>query len=188
MTTNRPDQDSAWARHCGEAYPHEWFIALKLLGMPHGFTRLATPEEENLITGKVTEAEFVNRSKPPFVPPSASTEQGTRPTRSDKRSKRKGSRTKGAGARFKDLSEFVRLRAAALTKAELAVWIAVFNFAQGGTATVTQAKLAKIAGTTERTIKRAVASLVQRGLLEIVERGRPGRCSVYRYLAGRGDG
>jgi predicted transcriptional regulator len=141
--------------------------------------------EEDLIVGRITETEFVIRSRRSVAARPESTEPDRRPGRFEHRTKSTKNSTKNAGSRFKDLSAFVRLSAAGLTKAELAVWIAVFNFSQGGTAIVTQVKLAKFAGTTERTIKRAVASLVKRGLLEVIERGRPGRSSVYRYHAVR---
>ena len=61
------------------------------------------------------------------------------------------------------------------------MWLCIYTFTQNGRAIVTQAKMAEYGGVSVRSVKTAVKTLEQRGLLEIFERGRPGRSSVYRY-------
>jgi hypothetical protein len=88
--------------------------------------------------------------------------------------------------RFKDLSRFVRECHAGLTPTERSVWFAVFTFTRNGRATVTQATLAKIGGVSTRSVRTAVRGLEQQELLTVLEQGRPGRSSVYRYRLGTG--
>jgi DNA-binding MarR family transcriptional regulator len=184
MTTSPPDAGTAWARHCPTAYPYAWFNELKLGACPPGFTRFATDDEADLITGTITEEEYKRRSRRPVITPSRSSEGPSRAGRGVPRDKpKRRSQRATVARRFKELSDFMRITHATLTPAQRTVWLAVYTFAERGTATVTQATMARIGGVTERSIKRAVAALVRRGLLEILEQGRPGRCSSYRYRA-----
>ncbi len=181
MTAKLPEPGSVWARRFPDAYPHEWYVQQKLESLPTGFTRLATREEADLITGRISEEEYARRDARPASSPSDGGEGGGRSVRPSRSRKPRASQRESVAKRFKDLSEFVRQTHAELTPSERSVWLAVFNFTKGGIATVTQATMAKIANANVRSIKRAVAGLVRRGLLEIVEQGRPGRSSVYRY-------
>jgi DNA-binding MarR family transcriptional regulator len=88
------------------------------------------------------------------------------------------------GQRFHDLSTFLRTVHPGLTPTQRAIWLAVFAFSENGRATVTQATLARIGGVTVRAVQKALRGLVGRGLLEVLERGKPGRSSVYRYRLG----
>ncbi|MFM8274523.1 MAG: helix-turn-helix domain-containing protein, partial [Gemmata sp.] len=60
-----------------------------------------------------------------------------------------------------------------LTPAESLVWLVLFRDTKGtGTARTAQADIARRAGLDVRTVRRAVASLDTKGLLQTVRRGR----------------
>jgi hypothetical protein len=69
MTTefrpDRPEPDSPWARYCPEAWPREWLVRGR---MPDGFTRPATQDEADLITGRISERLFLWRTGRLTVP------------------------------------------------------------------------------------------------------------------------
>ncbi|HVA50206.1 MAG TPA: helix-turn-helix domain-containing protein [Pirellulales bacterium] len=77
-----------------------------------------------------------------------------------------------SGDRFAILNAFVDFTAVSLPRAELLVWFTLFRDTKpDGLARTSQADLARRAGVNLRTVKRAVASLEDRGLLKIVRRG-----------------
>ena len=84
--------------------------------------------------------------------------------------------------RFQHLSRFLREFHADLTPTERSVWLSVFVFSTNGRATVTQTTLAKIGNVTSRSVRTAVRGLEGKGLLRVLEHGRPGRSSVYQYV------
>ena len=168
MTTDPPAPGTPWALHCPDAYPFEWSVALGLSAFPPGFARFATDAEAAVITGKVPYAGPPRRRVPPSLPPARS-RKGSRPKRAD------------VGERFRDLSAFIRGPHRDLTPTARAVWFCVYTFTQDGRAIVTQAKMAEYGGVSVRSVKTAVKTLAKCGLLEVLERGRPGRSSVYRY-------
>lgn len=77
-----------------------------------------------------------------------------------------------AGERFAVLNNFADFSLAALTRAEIAVWLLLWRDTKpDGLARTSQADLARRAGIAPRTAKRAIASLVRQGLLAVVFRG-----------------
>lgn len=91
-----------------------------------------------------------------------------------------------AGDRFAVLNAFVDFTLRELTRAELAVWLALYRDtkAADGLARTSQADLARRAGVNVRTAKRAVAKLCRRGLLAVAYRGSLRRGpSAYRVRA-----
>jgi hypothetical protein len=174
MTTDLPMPGSSWARFCSDAYPEAWFDALGLKALPAGFARFATDHEAALIVGKITPDEFAKRTQDP---PSCARQTQKQRQRSNRAA---------VSERFRDLSTFLRTAHAKLTPTQRAIWVTVYAFSQEGRCTVTQATLAKIAGVTTRAVQKAIPRLIAEGLLEVLEKGRPGRSSVYRYRPSRG--
>jgi len=86
--------------------------------------------------------------------------------------------------RFAVLNAFVDfgIADADLTPAEALVWLVLFRDTKGtGTARAGQADIARRAGIDIRTVRRAVASLETKGMLQTVRRGRLNAGpSVYR--------
>ena len=86
--------------------------------------------------------------------------------------------------RFAVLNAFVDfgIADADLTPAEALVWLVLYRDTKGtGTARTAQADVARRAGLDVRTVRRAVASLTAKGMLETVRRGRLNAGpSVYR--------
>ncbi|MFO0821972.1 MAG: helix-turn-helix domain-containing protein [Gemmataceae bacterium] len=105
----------------------------------------------------------------PVAPPRATTVKAKRRTRSE---------------RFAVLNAFVDfgIADADLTPAESIVWLVLFRDVKGeGTARTAQADIARRAGLDVRTVRRAVASLEAKGMLQTVRRGRLNAGpSVYR--------
>lgn len=98
--------------------------------------------------------------------------------------KQKSKAKKKAGDRFAVLNAFVDFTAGSLPRAELLVWFALFRDTKpDGLARTSQADLARRAGLSARTVVRAIASLVRRGLLKIAYQGGLRRgVSSYRVL------
>jgi hypothetical protein len=172
MTTDPPTSGSPWAKFCPDAYPVIWFDAIGLTALPAGFARFATDDEAALIVGQITPDEFAQRTQRTQPTPS-----GTLPAQRHRRPSNRAA----VSERFRDLSTFLRTVHAKLTPTQRAIWLSVFVFSQGGQATVTQATLARIAGVTIRAVQKATPGLIRAGLLELLEKGKPGRSSVYRY-------
>jgi hypothetical protein len=81
--------------------------------------------------------------------------------------------TKGkAGHRFQVINAFADYTLAGLSRAEMAVWVLLWRDTRpNGLARASQADLARRAGVNDRTVKRAIRSLRQSGLLTVVHRG-----------------
>lgn len=76
------------------------------------------------------------------------------------------------GDRFAVLNAFIDFTMGDIDRAEMAVWFALYRDTKpDGLARTSQADLARRAGTTDRTVRRAIASLERRQLLKIVHRG-----------------
>ncbi|HVA46159.1 MAG TPA: transcriptional regulator [Pirellulales bacterium] len=88
------------------------------------------------------------------------------------------------GDRFAILNAFIDFTMGDLDRAEMAVWFALYRDTKpDGLARTSQADLARRAGTTDRTVRRAIASLERRRLLKIVHRGGLQKgASTYRIL------
>lgn len=94
---------------------------------------------------------------------------------------KKESKTKTNG-RFTVINNFVDVTMKELNRAEISVWLLLYRDTKpDGLARTAQSDLARRAGTTTRTVERAVNSLERRGLLTVVQRGGL-RCgaSIYR--------
>lgn len=59
-----------------------------------------------------------------------------------------------------------------LRRAEITVWLAIHNCQVDGAARISRTRIAQLAGTSERHVSLAVKSLAQRGLLEVLFKGR----------------
>lgn len=79
---------------------------------------------------------------------------------------------RSSAGRFRTINTFADCTLAELGRAEVAVWLLLWRDTKlDGLATAAQADLARRAGTTPRTVERAIGSLEQRGLLTVVRRG-----------------
>jgi DNA-binding MarR family transcriptional regulator len=80
------------------------------------------------------------------------------------------------------LNAFVDFTVAGLTRNEIAAWLVLYRDTKpDGTARTSQADIARRVGTSDRTIRRALDRLKQRGLLKLTYRGGIGRgASAYR--------
>jgi hypothetical protein len=89
------------------------------------------------------------------------------------KSKAKGKATgRRTGERFATLNAFVDFTLRELTRAEIAVWLALYRDTKpDGLTRTSQADLARRAGVNLGTAKRTVARLCRRGLLTVVFRG-----------------
>lgn len=96
--------------------------------------------------------------------------------------KAKGKPARRKGDRFAVLNAFVDCTLAGLTRNEIAVWLVLYRDTKpDGTARTSQADLARRAGTSDRTVRRALDGLGRWGLLKVKYRGGIGRgASVYR--------
>jgi hypothetical protein len=116
---------------------------------------------------------------PPDAVFRADHEKPDRPTRASQ------SKRSSRSERFAALNAFVDfgIADAGLTPAEALVWLVLFRDTKDtGTARTGQADIARRAGLDVRTVRRAVASLAAKGLLQTVRRGRlnagPSVCRV----------
>ncbi len=97
------------------------------------------------------------------------TDQGTANKAKGKTGRRKTS------DRFAVLNAFVDFTAGGLSRNEILVWLVLYRDTKAGTARTSQADLARRAGVSDRTIRRAIAGLQKKGLLRVAYRGGIGR-------------
>lgn len=92
---------------------------------------------------------------------------------------------KNAAGRFHVLNGFVDFTMWDLSRAEITVWFVLFRDTKSdGTARTGQADISRRIGMCERTVGRALRRLKERGLVEVVRRGRlGGGPSSYRVRA-----
>jgi hypothetical protein len=114
----------------------------------------------------------------------------TKPTnevRSDARPPKTASGRKGKRTlmRFREINTFCDETLRVLQRAEAAVWLLLWRDTRpDGRARVGQADLARRAGCTERTVRRALVVLESRGLVKtLYQGGWPKRVSVYQVTA-----
>jgi hypothetical protein len=94
--------------------------------------------------------------------------------------KETANRGKAAG-RFAVLNGFVDFTLADLRRNEIAVWLILYRDCRDGIAQTSQADIARRAGVSDRTVRRALTQLESRGILKAVHRGGLNRgCSSYR--------
>ncbi|MFO0863917.1 MAG: hypothetical protein U0744_04570 [Gemmataceae bacterium] len=95
-------------------------------------------------------------------------------------------RSPRSSSRFPEFNTFVDFTMATLTGAERGVWLVLFRDTKSdtGTAQTGQTDIARRANISPRMVKRAVKSLLSKGLLKVVRRGRlNGGPSIYRVFA-----
>jgi hypothetical protein len=91
--------------------------------------------------------------------------------------------------RFASVNAFVDVAMRDLGGADAKVWLVIWRDTRHGTASVSNKELGLRTGHDERTVRRAVRVLVERGWLEVVKRGGINRgASVYRVLIGSTTG
>jgi hypothetical protein len=91
--------------------------------------------------------------------------------------------------RFASVNAFVDVAMRDLGGSDAKVWLVIWRDTRHGTASVSNKELGLRTGHDERTVRRAVRVLVERGWLEVVKRGGINRgASVYRVLIGSTTG
>lgn len=81
-----------------------------------------------------------------------------------------------ARRRFHDFNGFVDVSLAHLTRSAVAVWLVLFRDARAetGLARTGQADIARRAGISERSVRKALTELIDAGLVKVVVQGRLG--------------
>jgi DNA-binding transcriptional ArsR family regulator len=126
--------------------------------------------------------------RPPSSPNGSNGRPPARHQGDNGKAKGKPARRK-AGDRFAVLNAFVDFTLAGLTRNEIAVWLVLYRDTKDGTAGTSQADLARRAGVSDRTIRRALKRLEIAGLLKVVYRGGFRRgLSRYRVCPLRTEG
>lgn len=109
---------------------------------------------------------------PPMKPASSGRHGSPIGDQADGKTDRKSKAKRKAGDRFAVLNAFIDFTMGELDRAEMAVWFALYRDTKpDGLARTSQADLARRAGTTDRTVRRAIADLERRGLLRTVYQG-----------------
>lgn len=121
---------------------------------------------------------FAVGEEPPPPPP-------TRTVQREKKAGGKGGGGAGAssvkrgksGPRIKKLRDFTTFTLHDLPRAQIAVWLAIFNCEHDGQAQIGQDRIVELSGTSKKHVGKAIKSLVARGLLEVIAQGRfrPGK-------------
>lgn len=94
---------------------------------------------------------------------------GTKPTPSKPAARQR----RGRSERFATLNAFVDMGMADLTGAEAKIWLILFRDTKDtGTARTGQADMARRAGICQSAAKKAIRSLLAKGFLRVVHRGR----------------
>ncbi len=97
------------------------------------------------------------------------------------KAKGKPSRRRNTADRFAVLNAFVDFTAGALSRNEILVWLVLYRDTRNDTARTSQADLARRAGISDRSVRRALKGLQGRRLLKVTYRGGIGRgASAYR--------
>jgi DNA-binding transcriptional ArsR family regulator len=185
MTTefrpDRPEPDSPWARYCPEAWPREWLVQGR---MPDGFTRPATQDEADLITGRISERLFLWRTGRLTAPsPHARTDAASAgPARDpNRRSARRGRSAKRNALVERVTGQRQFFEAATeleLSAGAIAVWCWLWTCTRKGQARYTVRRLAERFGVVPSTVSRWVSELTNAGFVETVRRGKPGRSAT----------
>ena len=164
MTTHRPEPDSAWGRHCPDAYPREWLTGER--NLPEGFTRPATQIESRLIREEIGEAAYLAACGPPGA--------AVAPRKKLKKPNAVVRKISGFN-RFLD-----RLPNGASPLAAL-VWCWLWRRESGGLARTSERKLAERFGVGRTAIRSRLRELEGAGYLSVVERGSWNRTpTVYK--------
>lgn len=90
----------------------------------------------------------------------------------DAKAKAGPGRRRVAADRFQTLNTFLDTTARDLIHSQLIVWMLLFRDARDDVARTSQADLARRSGLSERSVRRAIQALEEKGLLSVVRRGR----------------
>jgi len=179
---DRPEPDSPWARHCPEAWPREWLVRGR---MPDGFTRPATQDEADLITGRISERLFLWRTGRLTVPsPDARTEASPGPARDRNRKPARRGRSAKRNALVNKTLGYRRFFAAVaaldepLSVGAIATWCWLWSCERKGRARLSVRRLAQRFGVNKSSTQRWVDELEHAGLLQVIRRGRHGRSAT----------
>jgi len=182
---DRPEPDSPWARYCPEAWPREWLVRGR---MPDGFTRPATQDESDLITGRINERLFLWRTGRLTVPsPHVRTDAASSAPARDRGRQSKRQRRRGRSERnalvervrgYRQFFEAVAALDPPLSPGAVAVWVWLWTCERKGRAKFTTRKLAQRFGVDQSTATRWTGELARVGLIEMVRRGKPGRSAT----------
>lgn len=92
-------------------------------------------------------------------------------------------KTKKGSERFHTFNNFVDFTAGTLSRCDLLVWLILFRDARDGMARTSQSEIARRAGMSDRTVRRALKKLASRGLVKVVRQGGINRgTSSYRVF------
>jgi|688.fasta_scaffold57168_3 hypothetical protein len=117
---------------------------------------------------------------PPLITADAGKGPSTHPPgrKDGKRSPRRSQRHPG---RFAAINAFVDASMSTLPRASALVWVALWRFERDGVTRIAVAALARLVGCCKRQAIRAIARLVDDGLVEVVyQGGKDAGVSVYR--------
>jgi len=126
--------------------------------------------------------------QPPMIPgcdvlPPMELHEPSRPPTSREKPKLKPNRRK-TGNRFAVLNSFVDTAAAKLSRSEILVWMILYRDTRNDISRTSQVDIARRAGTSTRTVCRAINRLRKRGLLIMIYQGGLNRGpSKYKVLA-----
>ena len=158
MRPDRPEPGSAWQRLCPDAWPRRWLENGK---KPEGFTRVARPEECDLITGRIGEDKFLGRTR------------RTQPSSSQPaRAKRKPSPLVLKLLGWNQFFDSAGALEPRLPPLAVAVWCWLYLRTRDGLATTSERQLEARFGVTRKTLRRALRALEEVGFLEVRTRGR----------------
>ncbi|MCB9852650.1 MAG: helix-turn-helix domain-containing protein [Phycisphaerales bacterium] len=113
----------------------------------------------------------VGAELPPLKSPRRSTSRGANGR--DVPGSSKPKRRRATADRFATLNAFVDLSLRGLRRPEIAIWLILYRDTRNGTARTGQADIARRAGVSVRTVRRAIGRLDAAGLLRLVKRGGP---------------
>jgi hypothetical protein len=123
----------------------------------------------------------VGHEPPPMHGNAPAHRTGTPPSKAKEKHSSRG--------RFEAINAFLDVTAAGLDRCELVVWLLLWRDTKpNGLARTSQGDLARRAGCAPRSVRRALVTLEQAGLVSIVKHGGlPARLSVYRVKPLRKD-
>ena len=117
---------------------------------------------------------------PPVAPSSVPLRQHSRGVAAGGSARSKKSSSTG---RFQILNNFIDFTSGSLSRSELLVWFVLFRDTRNGVARTSQKWIAQRAGISDRTVRRALKRLEDRGLVIVVSQGGLGvGASSYRVM------
>lgn len=118
------------------------------------------------------------------LPPMESAPEPLQTPNDSRRSNGKPKNKRTTSDRFGVLNGFVDCSMAGLSRCELATWLVLYRDTRNGTATTSQADIARRAGLSDRAVRGGITKLRKLGLLEIVFQGGLNRGpSRYRVVS-----